>query len=1015
MSLDSSISHDEVEFDDLADQSYMIETIVGNRPFVHHYQKYHRLPCRKTLRRDNRGELALHLPNLAVYNHRSIWKKLNNFCLEFAELNLGFAFHSEVWEKKESKKHQYKIEEMFQMKGITYISTPRPNRRGGGSAITCDDRNYYIKEIKVPNPNNLEVTFATARPKSTQSPQFTIILCAVYSPPRSRKKSKLIDFISNTYNYLKSSKYPSAFFALGGDINDLKIDLLLNISPSFRQIVTQPTRGNKILSVIVTDLWEYYQCPEILPPLKPDIEGCGKPSDHSAPYARVYLDRCTPKVKNYEVKSIQPFPESGILEFGQWIQTESFNCVSSADSSTEKVDAFEHLMTDKINTIFPSKNIRIYNDDKEFMNDKLRKLRRQKSREYQKHKKSNKFLELQQKYLEMKETNCKEYVMKIEELKNCNLGQFYQKIKKVGSRLGEGGDTIFTLPAHLELNLDDKAAAERIARHFGAISQEFPPINTECLPERLKEKIFDPQIIKDIPTIEEYEVYEKFKKRKLKNSKVPGDIPKKLKKEFLAELAKPASSIFNCITRTGIYPRQWVTEFVSPIPKVRPPESEDDLRNISLTSDLSKDYENFLSEWLMPFIKKRIDPGQFGGLSGHSTAHYLITLYNFILKQTDTSNIPKAVMVALVDFSKAFNRINHAKVIVRLSDWGVPGWLLRILISYLTGRSMILRYKGVFSDRLFMPGGSPQGTLLGVLLYLVYVSDIGMDLPQALPAIQGTVDLSSVQYPPPPAVSGQEVRLKFVDDLSLAESVRLDTQLHHDCSGYYLPARESILQRRLDDISSAAEAHDMIINLDKTKIMAFNFTRKYRFEPCFSLEGTQLEVVKETKLLGLTVSNDCRWDRNTKDIVQRGQARLWFLRRLKLLGASRSTLIDIYKLFCRSVLEYCAPVWAGSISKKNTQDIERIQKNAFYIIFGPSHTSYEDLMIEIEESSLKERRDNLSLKFAQKCLKNNKFCTWFPPGVSTRGGSHFFETEVKTKRLRNSAIPYMTRLLNQNK
>ena len=118
----------------------------------------------------------------------------------------------------------------------------------------------------------------------------------------------------------------------------------------------------------------------------------------------------------------------------------------------------------------------------------------------------------------------------------------------------------------------------------------------------------------------------------------------------------------------------------------------------------------------MPYIKKRIDPGQFGGLSGHSTTHYLISLYNFILTNTDTSSIPKAVMVALVDFSKAFNRINHAKVIVRLSDWGVPGWLLRILISYLTGRSMILRYKGVCSDRFLMPGGSPQGTLLGVLL-----------------------------------------------------------------------------------------------------------------------------------------------------------------------------------------------------------------------------------------------------------------------------------------------------------
>ena len=146
------------------------------------------------------------------------------------------------------------------------------------------------------------------------------------------------------------------------------------------------------------------------------------------------------------------------------------------------------------------------------------------------------------------------------------------------------------------------------------------------------------------------------------------------------------------------------------------------------------------------------------------------------------------------------------------------------------------------------------------------------------------MDLSSVQYPPPPAVSGQEVRLKFVDDLSLADSVRLDTQLHHDHSGYYLPASESLLQRRLAEISNAAKAHDMKINLEKTKVIGFNFTRKYRFEPCFSLEGTNLEVVQETKLLGLTVSNDCRWDKNTKDIVQRGHARLWFLRSLSSWG-----------------------------------------------------------------------------------------------------------------------------------
>ena len=111
-------------------------------------------------------------------------------------------------------------------------------------------------------------------------------------------------------------------------------------------------------------------------------------------------------------------------------------------------------------------------------------------------------------------------------------------------------------------------------------------------------------------------------------------------------------------------------------------------------------------------------------------------------------------MVALVDFSKAFNRINHSKVIVRLSDWGVPGWLLRILISYLSGRSMILRYKGAQSSRHSMPGGTPQGALLGVLLYLVYVSDIGMTLPAPVPGVE---ELPSVAYPPDPAVCEDKI------------------------------------------------------------------------------------------------------------------------------------------------------------------------------------------------------------------------------------------------------------------
>jgi hypothetical protein len=318
------------------------------------------------------------------------------------------------------------------------------------------------------------------------------------------------------------------------------------------------------------------------------------------------------------------------------------------------------------------------------------------------------------------------------------------------------------------------------------------------------------------------------------------------------------------------------------------------------------------------------------------------------LSNTDKSTLPTAVLVALVDFSKAFNRINHAKVIIRLSDWGVPGWLIKILISYLSGRSMILRHKGAQSTRHLMPGGSPQGTLLGVLLYLVYVSDIGMDTPSMPNTSAGAVDLPSVAFPPPQPISEQEARLKYVDDLSLAESVRLDKKLKmkHDLSGLFLPPAESLLQGRLDDLSIAAGIHDMKLNLDKTKIMHFNFTRKYRFEPNFILEGGTLDVVSETKLLGLTITSDCRWDANSKAIVLKGNSKLWFLRRLKLLGAKTETLLDINKLFCSSVLEFGAPVWCGALLVKNKQNIERVQNNALRIILGNYDDPYQTLLDE---------------------------------------------------------------------
>ena len=172
-----------------------------------------------------------------------------------------------------------------------------------------------MKEIKIYNPDDLEVTLALIRPKTEDSKHLLLIAVALYSPPRSRKKSKLINFLTETYHLLKI-KYPSAYFIFGGDINDLKIENILSISVKLKMKVTRPTRQTKILSVIITDLHRYYDVAIILSPIEQDTHGVGKASDHSTPVVRPHLDTSKPRTKQYKEHIVCPLPESKIRVLG---------------------------------------------------------------------------------------------------------------------------------------------------------------------------------------------------------------------------------------------------------------------------------------------------------------------------------------------------------------------------------------------------------------------------------------------------------------------------------------------------------------------------------------------------------------------------------------------------------------------------------------------------------------------------------------------------------------------------
>ena len=222
----------------------------------------------------------------------------------------------------------------------------------------------------------------------------------------------------------------------------------------------------------------------------------------------------------------------------------------------------------------------------------------------------------------------------------------------------------------------------------------------------------------------------------------------------------------------------------------------------------------------------------------------------------------------------------------------------------------------------------------------------------------------------------------------------------------------------LDAISSWTDNQKMKINGKKTKTMIFNYTDKYQFSTRLNLDGEPIEVIDSTRLLGTIITNDLRWDLNTSHIVRKSNARMELLRRVASFGTSLDDLRNIYILFVRSQLEQSAVVWHSSLTEQNRNDLERVQKSALKVILGEKYQSYNKALIELNLETLEERRNTLCLKFAQKCLTNEKNQQMFPlskkiHSMETRKPEEFEVQYAKTDRLKNCAKIYMQNLLNE--
>ena len=176
---------------------------------------------------------------------------------------------SESWEREDKP-----LTDIINLEGFHIISNVHQRRgRGGRPAILASTKYFHVKDLKelITVPNGVEVVWAMLTPKYNIGPIKRIAVASIYSKPKSRKKTELLDHICESYNIIKAKYNDKSNFILAGDTNDLNLSRILDLHPNMRQTVTLPTRHNpdKILDPIITDLSTFYQTPVVKPPLEP--------------------------------------------------------------------------------------------------------------------------------------------------------------------------------------------------------------------------------------------------------------------------------------------------------------------------------------------------------------------------------------------------------------------------------------------------------------------------------------------------------------------------------------------------------------------------------------------------------------------------------------------------------------------------------------------------------------------------------------------------------------------------
>ena len=297
-------------------------------------------------------------------------------------------------------------------------------------------------------------------------------------------------------------------------------------------------------------------------------------------------------------------------------------------------------------------------------------------------------------------------------------------------------------------------------------------------------------------------------------------------------------------------------------------------------------------------LRTYITPAQSGFLPNHSTVTQLLDLYHNIQEELDER---KEMYVLFCDISKAFDRTSHKGIITKLFQMGIRGPFLNLFKNYLSDRKQRVTIGGEFSKWLPIKAGIPQGSVLGPLLFLVFINDIGCNINFGL-------------------------RL-FADDAT------------HSHASINLIMDEPEIQTDINGLIFWGNKWEVTYSEIKTEHMIMS-RRANRTHLNINMNNAIIREVNTHAHLGLILNNKATWHDHVSNLITKADKKLGILKKLKY-KCDRNTLLTIYTSYVRSVLEYSDVVW-DNIPQDLVNRLETIQIDALRCITGITISASRD-------------------------------------------------------------------------